>query len=124
MFRRYIAFLLIFALTAASFQRFFAYAGFELNRNYIAENLCINKTRPWLNCNGKCYYTKTTKEAQQRETTNDRDAQKSLFSEIYLPSEFTVLFHTQVLRSINTPYRRPLSAQPAAELFRPPRCLS
>ena len=33
-------------------------AGYYLNREYIAEFLCINKQKPELKCNGKCYLKK------------------------------------------------------------------
>lgn len=28
---------------------------YELNIDYIIDTYCVNKERPWLNCNGKCY---------------------------------------------------------------------
>lgn len=45
---------------------------FELNRDFIAKNLCQNRNRPQLNCNGKCYLAKKLKaqhDREDRETT-------------------------------------------------------
>ena len=65
--RRFITYLLIFALISANFSRLFVYAGFELNRNYIAAKLCENRNKPWLHCNGKCYFMKKIKQAEEKE---------------------------------------------------------
>lgn len=45
--------LLTFALRPAYYVGYFSY--FQLNVDYIIENYCINKERPELDCNGKCY---------------------------------------------------------------------
>ena len=73
--------MLLVALVISSFSRFFVYAGFELNRKYIAENLCINKNRPWLHCNGKCYFMKKIKQAEENEKKQQREDQKSRYQE-------------------------------------------
>lgn len=33
-------------------------AEYAINYNYIIENLCENRDRPFLNCDGKCYLAK------------------------------------------------------------------
>ncbi|MDP9081700.1 MAG: hypothetical protein M3O71_30170 [Bacteroidota bacterium] len=61
------AYFLIFSLFAVGFSRFFVYAGFELNKKYIASALCENRDKPWMHCNGKCYFIKKIKQAQENE---------------------------------------------------------
>lgn len=58
---------LLTALIACNFSYFFIYAGFQINQKYIAENLCINKSRPWMHCNGQCYLMKKMRQAQDNE---------------------------------------------------------
>lgn len=67
MFKRSLAILLLISLTAASFQRYFVYAGFELNKAYIAKNLCENRNKPWMHCNGHCYFMRKLKAAAESE---------------------------------------------------------
>ena len=67
MFRGLIAFSLIFMMLTANFSRFFIYAGFELNKNYIASELCENRDKPMMHCNGKCYLMKKLKQAEEKE---------------------------------------------------------
>lgn len=38
-----------------------------LNKEYIAEFLCVNKDKPELQCNGKCHLAKELKKQQQQE---------------------------------------------------------
>jgi len=61
------AYFLILSLLAVNFSRFFVYAGFQLNKKYIASALCENRDKPWLHCNGKCYFIKKIKQAQENE---------------------------------------------------------
>lgn len=67
MFKRYTAILLLLALINCGFSRFVLYAGFKLNQKYIAENLCVNKSRSWMHCNGKCYFMKKIKQTEENE---------------------------------------------------------
>jgi hypothetical protein len=43
------------------------YLDFELRRDYIVKNLCVNRDRPQLNCDGKCYLAKRIAAAQEKE---------------------------------------------------------
>jgi hypothetical protein len=41
-----------------AFSKWFLIAEFNVYRNYIAKNLCENRYRPGLHCNGKCVFMK------------------------------------------------------------------
>ena len=86
MLNRVTVIILLVALISANFSRYFVYAGFELNRNYIAAKLCENRDKPWLHCNGRCYFMKKIKQAQESEKNDERQSQKNLFQEIFLIS--------------------------------------
>jgi hypothetical protein len=52
-----------------SFQSFYSAgftAWFYFNRTSIAQKLCINKAKPEMKCNGKCYLKKKLKEAESK----------------------------------------------------------
>ena len=101
--RRFTGYLLIIALISANFSSLFVYAGFELNRDYVAKNLCINRNKPWLHCNGKCYFMRKIKEAQEKEKNQERSAQKNLFQDAFFGRKVQIRFYTQVLRKIPVP---------------------
>lgn len=98
MLRNSIAYLLIIALIATNFSSLFVYAGFELNRNYITTKFCENKDRPWLHCNGKCYFIKKIKQAQDKEKSDERQSQKNLFQEALFTQKPVICFYSRVLQ--------------------------
>lgn len=44
-------------------------AYYQINQDYIATVLCINKAKPASTCNGKCYLSKKMKEQEKQEQT-------------------------------------------------------
>ncbi len=38
-----------------------------LNRSYIAKNLCVNRDKPLMHCNGKCYLSKKLKTQEKQD---------------------------------------------------------
>ncbi|WP_432328376.1 hypothetical protein ACRQ5D_01315 [Mucilaginibacter sp. P25] len=80
MLQRITAYLLIFSLITVNFSRFFIFAGFELNRNYIATKLCENRNRPWLHCDGKCYFAKKIKQAEDKQASDRKAVAKEPLS--------------------------------------------
>lgn len=119
--RSFIGYLLIVAVISAEFSRLFVFAGFELNRNYIAAHLCVNRSKPWLHCNGKCYFMKKMKEAQQRDKNAENQAQKNLFQDAFFPMQDRIQFYTQVLRVMRVPRGCINLPQVELPIFRPPQ---
>ncbi|MCC8425645.1 hypothetical protein [Mucilaginibacter sp. UR6-11] len=121
MLNRFTAIVLLVALVSTNFSRYFVYAGFELNRNYIAAKLCENRDKPWLHCNGRCYFMKKIKAAQDDEKNETRQSQKNLFQEVFFLSSTNIKFHTKLLHVISTPYHRLLGVMFSGAVFRPPQ---
>lgn len=44
----------------------------KLNQTYIVENLCINKNKPEMKCNGKCHLQKQLKRVEDKQDNNNR----------------------------------------------------
>jgi len=115
------AVLLIVCIISCSFSRFFIYAGFELNRNYIATKLCENRNKPWLHCNGKCYLVKKLKQAEDKQNANERETQKNLLQEAFCQTNVQVKFFTHVTRVMRIPNNRIELPQGHGAIFRPPQ---
>ncbi|QXV66618.1 hypothetical protein INP83_05930 [Mucilaginibacter sp. 21P] len=121
MLQRITAYLLIVALVSANFSRFFIYAGFELNRNYIATKLCENRNKPQLHCNGKCYFMKKLKQAEENKSTEERQAQKNLFQEAFYNQANKVTFYNVLLSVTKVPNHRIALPQQIRDIYQPPR---
>ncbi len=121
MIRAFIAYLLIIALFASNFSRLFVFAGFELNRGYIATHLCENRDKPWLHCNGKCYFMKKIKQAQEKEKGDERQSQKNLFQEAVFIQKPRVRFYVQLLQVIKVPNNHIELPAVSLPIFRPPQ---
>ena len=115
------AILLIIAIISSTFSRFFIYAGFEMNRNYIASKLCENRDKPWLHCNGKCYLRKKIKQAEEKQNSAERESQKNLVQESFCEKQPDVKFYTQLLRVIAIPNNRIDLPKGYNAIFRPPQ---
>lgn len=50
-----------------------------VNYDYIVENLCENRSKPMLNCNGKCYLAKILAEESKEEEKNPFNSVSSKF---------------------------------------------
>lgn len=71
----------------------FVYLDFELRKDYIVQNLCENRFKPELHCNGQCYLAKTLgkiAEEKAQDAANKQGQQikkvlEEIFEEPHLP---------------------------------------
>lgn len=62
---KYFAVILLFvALTIVLFTKTIVWVYYQYNIEYIKKELCVNKNKPRMNCNGKCYLAKQIKKAE------------------------------------------------------------
>jgi len=101
------------------------YLDFEIRRDYIVANLCVNRDKPMMHCNGKCYLAKRiadAKEKDARQAENDylshliyqvMDSREPLYAAAPVTFEIRTSIHYQ--------YKSPFTARnPIAEIFHPP----
>ena len=62
------AYLLASLVLLQTFSRELVVADFYANRVAITQQFCVNKARPMLHCDGKCYFAKQLKQQQERES--------------------------------------------------------
>ena len=68
-----LALLLFFAMQLPLMNQWGAVAYYRVNRDYIAKNLCENRDKPMMNCNGQCYLAKQLKAAEQKEQKSNSE---------------------------------------------------
>lgn len=121
MYKRLVVIFLLVTLISSNLSWFFAFAGFELNHKYIAENLCVNRDKPWMHCNGKCYLMRKLKQAEEKEKKHDRQIQRNLVQNITVASTAEIKFHNCLLQMISTPYQPLKPIVFSGSVFHPPK---
>lgn len=92
-----------------------------MNKDYIAQNLCVNKDKPWLHCNGKCFLMRKIAEAEKKQQNEERKIQRDLQQPLIIEKEFKVVFAKQPIKrikSINNKFYLPLFT---FSIFHPPQ---
>ncbi len=69
---------------------------YQLNIDYIVDKYCVNKERPRLNCNGKCYLMTQMKAKKQ---PSKEKSENTLIVEAFIPLFFQD--HTIQIKNIN-----------------------
>lgn len=54
------------------------YLDYNLRKDYIAKNLCQNRNRPSMHCNGKCYLSKQLAKAAEQKEAQQKHASQSV----------------------------------------------
>ena|SRR6476661_382566 len=120
MFKRTLIFVLILSIISAHFSKLFVFAGFELNKTYIAAKLCINKNKPELQCFGKCFLKKKLKQAEEKQAQQEKQIQKNLFQEVGHFNRYKFNFYTALLQEISTPVKNNYLSIHSFSIFHPP----
>lgn len=66
----------------------------SINQDFIAKNLCINKNKPALKCDGKCHLKKELKKTEETNENNGKSTVPSfqddlvLFKNYFIPQIF------------------------------------
>lgn len=93
---------------------------YTLNKKYITDNLCVNRSKPTMHCNGKCHLAKelSKEEKRQQSPTNPlkEETEQVLFTETnnlsiaLLPAEiktvssyYLLVSYTSILNTAERP---------------------
>jgi hypothetical protein len=63
---KYPVLILAMLLLVSSFSASFVQVAFSVNRNYIIKELCENRSRPQMHCDGKCYLRKNIQKQEDK----------------------------------------------------------
>lgn len=65
---RAIPFFSALILVGSSFSASFVHVAFKVNKGYILQELCENRFKPEMHCNGKCYLKKQIRQQEEKST--------------------------------------------------------
>lgn len=121
MLNRLIAIVVLVTLIGANLSRFIVYAGFEANQQFIAANLCENKSRPWMHCNGHCYLMNKLRQTEEKEKKQERAEQKNRYHEVLPGETLKMAFKFPVFKLIYPECLLQNTVQRSFDIFHPPR---
>lgn len=77
--KRFITYLFLGAFLLHSASRMIVYFNYWLNQEFIAQNLCENREKPQMECNGKCHLKKElNKDDERKEKDNKQQVEINL----------------------------------------------
>ncbi|MGZ4033428.1 MAG: hypothetical protein ACXVPU_10980 [Bacteroidia bacterium] len=66
---------------------------YQLNKDYISKNLCENKNKPMMHCNGKCHLMKQLAEQSKKESNSPFQNLKEKFEVQYFSTVEPIRFN-------------------------------
>lgn len=122
--KAFFSYLLISLVLLQTFSREVLVVDFTLHRATITARFCVNKARPQLHCDGKCYFAKQLRKQEERESKSASPLKERLEM---LPVAFRSLVPPAPLRRANAPLgygpSRPVCVLTSAAqgVFHPPQ---
>ena len=102
--------------------RYFVMLDFYLNQAYIAQNLCVNRDKPSMHCNGKCHLSKKLKEEDRRDQDNPerKDHRSEIFYAAWYQQEGIKPVSLSPVKNYLHPYCIGSPVDQPTGVFRPP----
>jgi hypothetical protein len=101
--KQVVAILLLAGLLSQMFSKALIVAEFELNRDYIAKNLCVNRNKPKMHCNGRCHLMKKMKQEDSKDQENPERRLENRLEIICAALTPLRLNHTLIVSTIQYP---------------------
>lgn len=90
--KRALTIVITFCYLSGVFAPFYTYAGYFINKDFIVENFCVNKAKPEMDCEGKCYLVKQL--AEQTGKSAESKAPSQSATKAYAPHFVIATTHT------------------------------
>lgn len=116
-----ITILLLFSLLSANCANLFVFMGFEVNQKYIAAELCENRDKPQMHCNGKCYLMKKLKQAQDKEQKQERQSQKTQMLDALIVKPLVFKQYSLAEIKFHIPFSTGIPQSIKNSIFHPPQ---
>ncbi|HTM92292.1 MAG TPA: hypothetical protein VL095_07740 [Flavisolibacter sp.] len=116
--------ILAMLILTQTFSKWLVVLEYNLNKDYIAQTLCVNKAKPKLNCHGKCQMMKRLVEEEKQNSSSTTNHPSKIQIQEVLYSNETVQLTIPLLISSASSYNEEspifLHKVPAPSIFHPP----
>jgi hypothetical protein len=116
---RAVSIVLLFGIFFQTISKLAYIVSYSVNKNYIAKNLCENRGKPKMNCNGKCHLKKQLERAEKNESQGKADS-KEKWENLYCTSFHSFFFPKGNLVPCIFNYQTALLSQQPHSVFHPP----
>lgn len=107
------------------FSKMWVYVSFKINQNYIAQNLCENRTKPAMRCGGNCLLMRKLKKVdnddQKQTKQNLKQKVEVLFCNNLLFSKNQNLYYFISKPSLNSNNKNLNPASFYSKVYQPPK---
>jgi len=97
------------------------FAGFSINRDYIAKELCENRDQPRMHCQGKCYLMKKMRQAREKEQKEINEIQKVYLQEAFMILPFSITRYANAGKQFSIPFTTGIPVARINTVFHPPQ---
>jgi hypothetical protein len=120
---RYVtAIILLIGMLGTTFSNYCVWLDYALNKKYIAANLCENRSRPELKCEGKCYLCKKIKKENNKDSENSAPRINFKFQLLStLQTESFIFSIPNIARTVWPSYQERPCSSFSPSIFHPPQ---
>ena len=122
MWRYLLASFLLISFLIQTFSTSFMVVDFYANQKYIAEKLCINKSKPQMKCCGKCQLTKKLSQEENKDKQNPGRKFENK-EEVICSNSFSLFSDAnwKLIKRLYFPYHQKFFPPVSYTFFHPPR---
>ena len=121
---KFIIWLLLFVYVLTPFRIALPYLSYKINYQYIATQLCENKAKPQMACNGKCYLSKQIKLQEEKENKLPVSIIKNIKETVLFCSLLNIelpSININIKNLLVSLYKQQFYTSPQASIFQPPQ---
>ena len=120
--RSFIAILIASVFLFQSASKLLIMADYEMNKEFIAKNLCENKEKPKSTCNGKCHLAKELKKQDKKENQTTNSQKEKYENQFYSEVKKSDVINTDLTNNqLVVLYQFTNYANYLDSIFQPPR---
>ncbi|TWI82486.1 hypothetical protein LX66_5059 [Chitinophaga japonensis] len=107
---------------AQTFSKAMIVAEYQLNRDYIAKFLCVNRDKPKLHCNGRCHMMKKIKQEEKKDQDNPERKAENKFEIITAAFQPASITPFRTVSNMEYPvFQESICTDFTASFFHPPQ---
>ena len=116
--------ILFTCLLAATFSKWAMIASYELNKSYIATELCVNKNNTTAHCNGHCFLNRQMNSQEKPGTPCNIPSSEKFAVHLFFEATDDILVSPSAITMVRTPAGQHLFSRPSLQAaFHPPKAI-